>query len=354
MNNFPRVRRGGRRLAVLAAGLLFCLVTAAPGAPGTAGALAMGGSPDADAPAGAHDATAKAARETAPQPAAPASPPPEPERAPRRLPDTAEDAITIRNNAPGDAGFAGTWRDPATGDIITSVIAPRRPQEQTQQPPLYIAPQIGPDWPGGSTGWTPGGNPGWNPGWTPGGNPGWNPGWNPGPPPPGLMPPANPPSGPPSVRPPRPPLPSTPPSVDRPDLRPPRPPDVTPPGALPLPETPPPPGGPRPPAPGADSGMPWPPAHWQGTSGWQPGTWRPWEQPGFTDGPKSWTPGQPPRGGWRPRSRAAWAPAWGTRPQRGYGMPGAPGGFSGMPPMPGNISPHLGPVVAPRLAGGGR
>lgn len=361
MNTSPRVRRGGKILAVLAAGLLLCLAAVAPG---TAGALAMSGKPEASAPADARGATAQAGGETPLRAAVPAAPP-EPARAAPPRPDATEDAVTIRNDAPGSGGFAGTWRDPATGDIITSVIAPRRPQEQTQQPPIYIAPQIEPDWPGGTSGPQPGGNTGWNPGWTPGGNtgwaPGWNPGWNPGPPPPGLLPPAVPPSAPPSVRPPfRPPQPSppsVPPSPGRPDFRPPRPPDVTTPGALPLPEMPSPPpiqGGTPPPAPGAGAGTPWPPSRWQGTSGPQPGTWRPWEQPGFTGGPKSWTPGQPPKGGWRPRSRAVWSPAWGARPHNGYGMPGAPGGFAGMPPMPGNISPHLGPVVAPRAAGGGR
>lgn len=371
MNSSPPARRPGRRRAVpAAAGLLLCLVIAAPGAPGTGGALAMGDTPGAGASSETRGATENAARQPELRPSAPASPLPEPARAPvQRLPDTAEDAITIRNNAPGYEGFAGTWRDPATGDIITSVIAPRRPQEQTQQPPIYIAPQIEPDWPGGTSGLQPGGSTGWNPGWTPGGstgwNPGWNPGWtpggntgwNPGPPPPGLRPPANPPSGPPSVRPPSPSIPATTPSSGRPDFRPPQPPDTTTPGALPLPETPPPPpppGGPRPPAPGAGSGTTWPPAHWQGTSGWQSGVWRPWEQPGFTDGPKSWTPGQPPRGGWQPRS---WSPrprAGGAWPRDGYGMRGAPRGFIGMPAMPGNISPHLGPAVAPRAAGGGR
>ena len=373
MNSSPRVRRAGRRLAALAAaGLLLCLVTAAPDAPGTAGAFAMGGNPEAGDAPGAQGATAKIAREPAPQPAAPAAAP-EPARPAPPRPDATEDALTIRNDAPGYEGFAGTWRDPATGDIITSVIAPRRPQEQAPQQPIYIAPQIEPDWPGGNSGTRPGGNsgwgPGWNPGWNPDGNPGWNPGWNPGPPPPGLMPPAVPPTMPPSVRPPfqppfrppsrppRPSLPSAPPSPGLPDFRPPQPPDVTPPGALPLPDMPPPPpaqGGTRPPAPGADPGMPWPPARWQGPSGPQQGAWRPWEQPGFTGGPKSWTPGQPPRGGWQPRSWSPWSPAGGTRPRGGYGMPGTPGGFAGMPPMPGNISPHLGPVVAPRAAGGGR
>ena len=40
----------------------------------------------------------------------------------------------------GYNGFIGTWRDPETGDIITSVIAPRQPQQNQQAPPIYVYP----------------------------------------------------------------------------------------------------------------------------------------------------------------------------------------------------------------------
>ena len=40
----------------------------------------------------------------------------------------------------GYNGFIGTWRDPETDDIITSVIAPRQPQQNQQSPPIYVYP----------------------------------------------------------------------------------------------------------------------------------------------------------------------------------------------------------------------
>lgn len=135
-----------------------------------------------------------------------------------------DDAGTSGNYAPGYNGFAGTWRDPATGDIITSVIAPRNPGSQQYDAPIIIEPQVSPNGWGGGSSWggssggggvyyvspnqsysgleTPGGygappppppgagfGPGWSnrpgpgtpppgPGFGPGQN-GWpNPGWN--------------------------------------------------------------------------------------------------------------------------------------------------------------------------------
>ncbi len=87
-------------------------------------------------------------------------------------------------------GYSGTWTDPATGDIITSVIAPTPPQNQSQNYPMIIEPQVAPDWNG--NGW---GNNGYNPGWGGGwqGN-GQGPQW-PSPGDPGYLPPPPPPHG---------------------------------------------------------------------------------------------------------------------------------------------------------------
>ena len=53
------------------------------------------------------------------------------------------DVYNSTNDSAGYNGFAGTWRDPETGDIITSVIAPRQPQPE-QNTPVIVAPQIYP------------------------------------------------------------------------------------------------------------------------------------------------------------------------------------------------------------------
>lgn len=125
MKTFAAAHRLGRRASLPVAVLVFCLVSAAPGA---GCALAMGETSAAAAPAQA-----------------------------------ADDATASRNYAPGYTGSADTWRDPATGDIITSVVAPRQAREQAQQPIIYVAPQIGPGWPGGASGWNDGGHPGGRP-----------------------------------------------------------------------------------------------------------------------------------------------------------------------------------------------
>ena len=98
--------------------------------------------------------------------------------------------VHISNTAPGSDGFAGSWREPETGDIITSVIAPRRPSPQEQSAPLMVAPQL---YPGGGQSPCPprphpGPRPGFQPGWPdvtpPGGSsPGWRPPHPSGPPP---------------------------------------------------------------------------------------------------------------------------------------------------------------------------
>ena len=99
--------------------------------------------------------------------------------------------VYVSDTAPGYNGFAGTWRDPETGDIITSVIAPRQPLPQEQNGPLIVAPQIYPG--GGQSPFPPGGGvqppypPGPPPRPYPGPPPRPYPGFQPGQP--GVMPP---------------------------------------------------------------------------------------------------------------------------------------------------------------------
>lgn len=53
-----------------------------------------------------------------------------------------------------ETGYAGTWTDPATGDIITSVIAPTPRPDSYQSTPIIVEPQIAPSWGGYSnSGW---------------------------------------------------------------------------------------------------------------------------------------------------------------------------------------------------------
>lgn len=206
-----------------------------------------------------------------------------------------------------ETGYAGTWRDPATGDIITSVIAPRPPQGQNYQNyPIVVEPNVGGGW-GNSGG---GYDTGWN-----GGYPQWpvspeNPGYGPypGPMPPGVMPP---------------PPPMQMPNASNGFMPLPPPPDFNP-GYRPL--------RPHP------GGMPWQPG--QKPPQWgqpsnpgmppQPGGPRPpqWGQPGFNPG------GQP---GSKP-------PQWGQSGSN-PGMPGQPGfnpGGSRPPQNPGIWRPGQG------------
>lgn len=44
-------------------------------------------------------------------------------------------------------GFSGTYTDPETGDTVTTVIAPRKPDQQQPWPPVYVYPQVTPQWP---------------------------------------------------------------------------------------------------------------------------------------------------------------------------------------------------------------
>lgn len=323
-------------------------------------------------------------------------------------PTTPDEAIVIRNDAPGYNGYAGTWKDPETGDIITSVIAPRRPQEQTQQPPIYIAPQIDPQWPGGyaTSGW-PGGS---NGGWQQGGNSGWNNGWQPAPPPgapypgqnfpgqpypgqpsPGYGPGQNPPGqAMPGPYPPGQPYPGqqpgqnypgqnfpgqpspgqyppgqgypaqaapglTPPPAAQPGFRPPQQPERPAPGGLPLPDMQPPQGATPPPAPpGAPSASG---GAWQGTnpgwqpSGWQPGNWQPgnWQPPAWQGGWRPWGPGGAGNGikSWTPGQppHGNWQPLSYSPGAAGTWNPWQTYGPGGPGTGPG------GPKMRPRLAG---
>lgn len=67
-----------------------------------------------------------------------------------------------------ETGYAGTWTDPATGDVITSVIAPTPPQTRQPDYPIIVEPNVS------SSGWS--GSPGWGPNSY--GAPNWNQGWN--------------------------------------------------------------------------------------------------------------------------------------------------------------------------------
>lgn len=226
-----------------------------------------------------------------------------------RVPDPSAEAL---RGSP-ETGYAGTWTDPATGDIITSVIAPKPSANQNAQSyPIIIEPQVdGGDWGaydygygGGYGGWpqwpTSPAGPGYGPGFGPSPYPGpHGQGFNP-PPPPGMIhPPLGQFPGPshPGYRPLRP---------NPPPFGPGQTPGMTPPpgswqhGMMPPP---PPPGGgwnpgmnPPPPPnnpgslwrPGMNDPMGPPPGHW----GHRPGGWghRPPPGPGFGHGhrPPPW------------------------------------------------------------------
>lgn len=49
----------------------------------------------------------------------------------------------------GDAagGFSGMWRDPETGDAVTRIIAPRPKTREGKALPIFVYPQVAPQWP---------------------------------------------------------------------------------------------------------------------------------------------------------------------------------------------------------------
>lgn len=112
--------------------------------------------------------------------------------------------VHTSDTAPGSNGFAGTWRDPETGDIITSVIAPRQPQPREGNTPVIVAPRV---YPGGCPPRPPGCGvrppypPGPPPLPYPAPRPGFHPGWQGAGPPQGHLTPGG---RPPSVLRPRP------------------------------------------------------------------------------------------------------------------------------------------------------
>ena len=53
----------------------------------------------------------------------------------------------VYNGTMPDSGTPGSvrqWRDPETGDIVTSVTAPRQPAQSQQQTPVFVSPYIDP------------------------------------------------------------------------------------------------------------------------------------------------------------------------------------------------------------------
>ncbi len=194
-----------------------------------------------------------------------------------------------------ETGYAGTWKDPETGDIITSVIAPLPKPDNTQNYPILIEPQVsGNSWQTNSDSWGPiwnGGSSGWQPGW-----PQW-PGYpgdtgTPPPPPPGA-----------------------------PGMKP------FPPGMPPVP-------------PGVPPNQPYNPAfptHNPYNPSWTP--FPPPEHPGYRplrpNNPSVWKPGQPGGPGMRPPQNQDWHPN--TPPPNPGFRPGiSPNpGFRPLPMRPG-------------------
>lgn len=56
-----------------------------------------------------------------------------------------QDYVSGTGNSVG--GFSGTHTDPETGDIVNTIIAPRKSEQQEPWPPIYIYPQVTPQWP---------------------------------------------------------------------------------------------------------------------------------------------------------------------------------------------------------------
>ncbi len=170
-------------------------------------------------------------------------------------------------------GYIGTYRDPANGDIVTSVIAPKRPVQNQQNYPIIVEPQVTP---GTGNGWS--GNFG-NSGWS-GGN------WGNG----NRFPPAGIGGGSgnsflPGLRPPSPPGPVFPPWQ-----KPPYPGQSIP--------------GQNIPGQGTPGQNPWPNPGWPPSAGWQPNLppgsgWQP--NPSWQPNP-GWQPIWRPDAGWRPPS----------------------------------------------------
>lgn len=220
-----------------------------------------------------------------------------------QAPETAEEARRQALQGSPETGYAGTWTDPQTGDIITSVIAPTPPaQNNTGSYPIIVEPNVG-NWGGYSdydAGWS-----GTYPNWpvTPD-NPGYGGLWN-GPPPKPFAPPAW--SGPTYYPYPHPPA----------NFHP----------------------GYRPLRPGQGGNQGW-------GGNWQPGPFPPGNngQPGAFPG-GNWQPGNPPSGNWQPGNPPVgnWQP--GSPPQGGNGQPAPFPGGNWQPgnPSSGNWQPGIPP-----------
>lgn len=234
---------------------------------------------------------------------------------PEAKPQTSASPVDPRNQAltgSPETGYAGTWTDPATGDIITSVIAPTPPQNQgnAQSWPIVVEPNVSPDWGSGWSNGYYGGSDYW-PQWP--NNPG-NPGYGTPPPPPPHYQPH------PYPYPPQPvaPMPALPGNFQ--------------PGYRPLH-----PGAPRPPMAGNPNHPVWgnPPAGapWPGQLPMQPGN-----APGWGGAP------MPPAGNWPPQPpQNSWG---GNQPPQGSNWPMRPmpgGNLNPANPWPGQIPPAPAP-----------
>lgn len=228
-----------------------------------------------------------------------------------------------------ETGYAGTWTDPATGDIITSVIAPQPAQNQTQNYPIVIEPVVGGgDWGYNSDSWNNNNNWGYNNGWPqwPGyvGEPGYGTAPPPPPPPPGGF---NPGFNPPPTPGFRPNVPPFGPNGVGPNITHPFPPPPHP-GYRPLRPTPP--HGFIPPKPGNN-----------------PGIW----QPGMRPPVNNWNPGRPPANNWGPGTPPPPPPPPAFNPNPGF-MPGNPPGWKPLPMRPGGQGWGPAPEPRPFMEGG--
>lgn len=184
--------------------LFFLVLLAACGLYGTHPASGMGSDTGKNAEAGGADRSPRLSDASPPAAAPPSAQSPDVQSQYNN--SNVYNSTTVYNPAEGYNGFAGTWRDPETGDIVTSVIAPRLPQQSAWDAPMIVAPQVYPGYnnqpnppgpPPRPHPYPPGPGPRPYPGHGSGSVPPWQqPGWqNPRPPqgqmPPGWRPPAN-------------------------------------------------------------------------------------------------------------------------------------------------------------------
>lgn len=99
------------------------------------------------------------------------TPPPPPPR--KNVPR--EDIVSGTEQAFG--AYTGTWHDPVRDETVTTIITPRQPM--MTPPPMYIAPQVYPNWDGS---WSQGGGSYYYPSQRPSRPPYWDQGHRPPPP----------------------------------------------------------------------------------------------------------------------------------------------------------------------------